>query len=167
VTDSSAWRRILPPPRRRPGPLMIMVWWRVELVVAGAVGTLAYHADALAAEIVGGSLLVLATTLPAGRATAVRTWQLLAVPHRLRSAFVEAGVASRAGRLPWIFWARPVGGAVVVAVGLRSGITVGDLRAAVPLIRSACGAAQVDVVAHPERAHRATVVVVRPRRGLF
>ena len=114
-----------------------------------------------------GSLLVLAVALSAGRSVLVSGFQLLAVPHRLRSAFVNSGVASRSGRLPWIFWARPVRGSVEVAVGLRSGIAVDDLRDGITVMESACGAAQVNVVADPHRADRVRVVVVRPRRGLL
>ena len=98
---------------------------------------------------------------------AVVAWQVLAVPHRVRAACVQAGVTSRQGRLPWIFWARPVGDAVLVSVGHRSGTTVGDLRDAAPVVRGACGAGHVDVVSSPARPDRAVVVVVRPRRGLW
>jgi hypothetical protein len=92
---------------------------------------------------------------------------VLAVPHRVRAAFVQAGVATRSGYLPWVFWARPDGQAVRVAVGLRSGIAVRDLRDAVPVILSACGAAQVEIVPSPDRADRVAVAVISPRRGLW
>ena len=161
------WRRLLPPPRRRPSLAALIIWWRVEVCLALGVGALWHYGGSRVVQLLVGVLALVAATTPAGRAAAVRVWQVLAVPHRVRAAFVQAGVTSRQGRLPWIFYARPVGDAVLVSVGLRSGITLRDLRGAAPVILGACGAAQVDVVSRPGRPDRAVVVVVRPRRGLW
>ena len=167
VSNNPDWRRLLPPRRRRPGLLAIAVRWRVELVVVALAGIFWSRAGTVVAEIVGAGVLVAATALPAGRSAVLGIWQLFAVPHRLRSAFVQAGVASRAGHLPWIFWAFSAGSAIKVALGLRSGITVGDLRQAVPVIQSACGAAEVDIVERRNRGTRLVVMVNRPRRGIL
>ncbi len=167
VSAEPDWRRLLPPPYRRPGLATRLLWWRVEVLLALAVGALWFFAGHRVVELVAGVAVLALATTAAGRAVALRIWQLLAVPHRVRAAFVEAGVTSRQGRLPWIFHAHPVGDDVVVSVGLRSGITLRDLREAVPVILGACGAAHVEIVSRPGRPDRVTVVVVRPRRGLW
>jgi hypothetical protein len=167
TTDGTDWRRILPPPRRRPGPLTVLVRWRVEILLLVVVAAVWHVAGGAALGILAVVLASLVLTIPAVRPGALLVWQLLAVPHRVRAAFVQAGVATRSGYLPWVFWARPDGQAVRVAVGLRSGIAVRDLRDAVPVILSACGAAQVEIVPSPDRADRVAVAVISPRRGLW
>ena len=112
--------------------------------------------------------LVLAVLLPPVRRVLLLAWHLLAVPHRVRSAFVHAGVANRQGYLPWLFLASPAGiAAVRVYVGLPSGVTLRDVRQAIPVIVTACGAEQVNVLGHPRRADRLTVVVTNPQWGLL
>jgi hypothetical protein len=167
MTGGMDWRRILPPPRRRPGLLAVLVRWRVEMLTAAAVGALWYYAGGLVVGLVFAVAAMSAVTVRVLRPHAVGLWQLLAVPHRVRAAFVEAGVANREGRLPWVFWARPAGDAVKVAVGVRSGITVKDLHDAIPVIVGACGAEEVGITPKPGRPDRAAVVVMRPRRGLL
>jgi hypothetical protein len=167
VTSEPDWRRLLPPPRRRPGLVAIVVRWRVEVLLVLAVGAMWQLGGGRVVELLAGVTALGLAATATGRAVAVVAWQLLAVPHRVRSAFVQAGVASRQGRLPLIFWVRPDGAAVVVSAGLRSGITVRDLRDAVPVILGACGATHVEIVPRPSRPDRVTVVVVRPRRGLW
>ena len=103
--------------------------------------------------------------VPLVRRVVVGVIQSVVVPHRLRSGLVQAGVTDRAGRLPWIMWARSRGDAVLVEVWLRSGTTPGDLRQAAPIIAAASGAATVDVVHRSPRHDRATVIVYRPRWG--
>lgn len=161
------WRRLQPPPYRRPGLAAVIVRWRVEILLALGVVGLWQVAGARVVELLAAVCAAALLCTAPGRVLAVVAWQVLAVPHRVRAACVQAGVTSRQGRLPWIFWARPVGDAVLVSVGLRSGTTVDDLRDAAPVVRGACGARHVDVVSSPARPDRAVVVVVRPRRGLW
>lgn len=101
------WRRLLPPPRRRAGLGAILVRWRVEVLLALGAGALGLYGDLRVVALLAGATALVSATTATGRAAAVRLWQLLAVPHRVRSAFAEAGVTSRQGRLPWIFYARP------------------------------------------------------------
>jgi hypothetical protein len=143
------------------------VRWRVEILLLMAVAAVWYVAGGVTVGILAAVIASLVLAIPTLRPVAIVGWQLLAVPHRVRAAFVQAGVATRSGYLPWVFWARPDGQAVRVAVGLRSGIAVRDLREATPVIVSACGAAQVEIVPGPDRADRASVVVIRPRRGVW
>jgi hypothetical protein len=167
VTGGPDWRRLLPPPRRRPGLVAVVVRWRVEVLLALGVAVLLLNGNVRVLELVAGATAVGLAATAAGRAAAVVAFQVLVVPHRVRAAFVQAGVASRQGHLPWIFYARPAGDAVLVSVGLRAGITLRDLRDAVPVVLGACGASQVEVVSRPGRPDRATILVVRPRRGLW
>jgi hypothetical protein len=79
---------------------------------------------------------------------------------------VQAGVADRSGRVPWIVAARPLGDdAVRVTLWLRAGTTARDVERALPLITVACGAAHVDLVRHAPRQDRVTLLVARPRWG--
>jgi hypothetical protein len=167
MTESTSWRRLLPPPRRRPGLLAVLVRWRVEVLLAGLAGAVWRLGGGRGVVLLVVAPMLLCVLVPAVRGHPVSAWQLVAVPHRVRAAFVQAGVATRRGHLPWVFGARPAGDAVRVAVGLRSGITTADLVDAVPVIISACGAASVEIVPRPGRPDRATVVVVRPRRGIL
>lgn len=167
VTGGPDWRRLLPPPYRRPGLTTLLLWWRVEVLLALGAGVLWHYGGPRIVGLLAAVAVLVLTTSATGRAVAMAVWQLLAVPHRVRTAFVQAGVTSRQGRLPWIFYARPSGDGVEVSVGLRSGITLRDLCGAVPVIRGACGATYVEIVSRPGRPDRAVIVVVRPRRGLW
>ena len=168
MTDSADYRRIHPPPRRRPGPLAILVRWRVEVLLLCALVSAWKALGTLIVGITVLSLLLVTTVSPPIRRLVLLAWHLVAVPHRVRSAFVQAGVANRQGYLPWLFVASPAGiAAVAVYVGLPSGIALRDVRQAVPVIVTACGAEKVDVLAHPTRADRLTVVVVNPQWGLL
>ena len=89
--------------------------------------------------------------------------QSIAVSHRVRSGLVRAGVADRAGRLPWIVGARPCGDAVLVSLRLRAGTTLDDLYRAAPVIGAACGAAKVVATHRTPRRDRAVLIVLRPR----
>jgi hypothetical protein len=168
MTEGADLRRIHPPPRRRPGLLAILVRWRVEILLLCALVSAWNAFGTRVIVIVVSMLLVVAAVYPPVRRAALLAWHLLAVPHRVRSAFVQAGVASRQGYLPWLFVASPAGiASVSVYVGLPSGTTVRDVREAVPVILTACGAERVEVNAHQTRADRLTVVVVRPQWGLL
>ena len=105
-----------------PGLLAILVRWRVEVLLLCALAS-AWNAlgTRVIVIVVSIMLLVAAVYLPVRRAVLL-AWHLLAVPHRVRSAFVQAGVASRQGYLPWLFVASPAGiAAVSVYVGMPAG----------------------------------------------
>jgi hypothetical protein len=137
------------------------------MLTSAVVGAVWYYAGGLVVGLLFAVAAMVVVAFRVLRPDAVGLWQLLVVPHRVRAAFVEAGVANRGGRLPWVFWALPAGDAVKVAVGVRSGITVRDLCDAIPVIVGACGAEEVGIAPRPGRPDRATVIVVRPRRGLM
>jgi hypothetical protein len=155
------------PSRRRPGALVVLVRWRLELaVVVGVTGALWLAGGVVAATVVA-ALLALAATTPVVRRGLVRGWQLVVLPHRVRSALVQAGVTTRGGYLPWILWARSAGPNVVrVELKLLSGITVQEIRRAAPVIAGACAAVEVWVFTRAYRPDRATVLLLLPRWGM-
>lgn len=137
----------------------------MELVLVGGVVALWAAIGNMAASIVGLALIIVAVVVPQVRTVARRIERTLVIPHRLRSALVQGGVTDRSGRLPWLVWARPLEEDVLVHVWLRAGVTTGDLEAAIPLIRSACGAVEVRIASPDMRPDRALVRIVGPRWG--
>jgi hypothetical protein len=165
MTADDGLRRLLPPPRRRPGLLAMCVRWRLEILI---VGVLVAGAQAVGGTVTGFVVVALGlvvTLVPAVRRAALAFVQALVVPHRVRSGLVQAGVADRTGRLPWLVAVRTHGEAVVVTVWLRAGTTQADLHRAAPVVAGACGAAYVEVAADSPRQDRAVLIVVRPRWG--
>jgi hypothetical protein len=148
-----------------PGVVTVLLRWRAELLVAGVVALAWRTAGAEVFAICALVLAVLVAFVPGVRLGAVWLVQALVVPHRVRTALVQAGVADRGGRMPWVVAARPIGHSVRVSIWLRAGTTVADVARAADLIACACGAVQVDVVRRFARADRVTVLVHRPRWG--
>jgi hypothetical protein len=159
------FRRLLPPPRRRPGPISIVVRWRIE-IAAVVVAALAVHVlGGRSVAICAVACVALLITSPGARRAALGVVRAVVIPHRVRAGLVQAGVADRAGRLPWLVAARPHGDAVRVTVWLRAGTSLRDLLQATPLIATACGARDVDVERYSARQDRAVLIVIRPRWG--
>lgn len=158
-------RRLVPPPRRRPGPFAIAVRWRVELALLGAVGLCGYLAGPRALGWAAIGAVLLTALLAPLRRGLLGLAQATVAAHRVRVGLVQAGVAGRTGRLPWIVTARPRGDAVLVGLWLPAGTTVDDLRGATRVLATACGAAAVEVVQRSPRHDRAVLVVARPRWG--
>lgn len=160
-------RRLLPlPPRRRPGPLAVAVRWRIELLLAGAVAAAWQEFGGTAVATAAVVLAVVVAVVPLLRSHARGLLQAVIVMHRVRSGLVQAGVADRSGRLPWVVAARPLGDdAVRVTLWLRSGTTARDVDRALPVITVACAAAHVELVHHTPRQDRVTLLVARPRWG--
>ncbi len=166
MTDED-FRRLLPPPRRRPGLLDVVVRWRVE-IVAVALVTLAWHVfGGRTLAIIGLVCVVLLIAFRYVRRCTVGLVRAVIVPHRVRSAIVQAGVADRVGHLPWLVAARPRGDTVRVSVWLRAGTSLHDLTRAAPLIATACGAQEVVVEHYSARQDRAALIVIRPRWGCW
>lgn len=162
------FRRITPPPGRSrwPGLLSVLVRWRAELALLAATAGLWYSIGGIAVGIIALVVVGTAAAVPTVRHGLIGALQTLVVVHRVRAGLVQAGVGDRAGRPPWLPWARPTGAkGVVVSVWLRAGTTPGDLRAAAPVIAAACGAAAVEVEQHGDRDDRVVLHVVRPRWG--
>lgn len=166
MSDIGPWRRLLPPPRRRPSLAVVVVRWRVELLLATGVAAVWHYAgwEAIAVLV---TVCCTSMILEPVRRLMVALAQTVVVPHRLRSALIQAGVADREGRPPRIIWARPTRDAVLASVWLRSGTTLADLSSAISVISTACGAQDAEVMQSSARQDWAVVVVHRPRWGLL
>src|SRR4051794_40747754 len=98
MSDVGPLRRVFPPRRRRPGLLAVLLRWRVEiLLVCGVVALWHYFGSEVAVVVVAVGA-ALAVVLPPPRRLLVALIQSIVVPHRLRSALVQAGVTDRDGR---------------------------------------------------------------------
>ena len=158
-------RRLWPPPRRNPNILDFLVRWRVEIVLGILAVTAWHYLGGRTIAIAGAISLASVIALHPVRQLAVRCWELLISPHRVRAGLVQAGVADRRGALPWVLWAVPIGRAVRVDLILRAGTTVEDVFRATPVIAGACGAADIEVAQRPGRPDRVSVILLRPRWG--
>lgn len=166
MTDDDV-RRLLPlPPRRRPGLLAVAVRWRHELLLAGGIAVAWYEFGGTVVATAAVVLAAVVAAVPLLRRHARGLLQAVIVLHRVRSGLVQAGVADRSGRLPWVVVARPVGAdAVRVTLWLRSGTTARDVERALPVLAGACAAGSVEFVHHTPRQDRLTLLVARPRWG--
>jgi hypothetical protein len=158
-------RRLVPPPRRRPGPVQIAVRWRIELLLITVVAALWQF---VGPEPLGGA--VLAIVMAAVVVRPVRRGLLGLVQSsvgadRVRSGLFQACIAERSWRLPWIVAARPRGDAVLVSLWLISGTALDDLRDAAGVLATSCGATRVDVLQRSRRQDRAVLAVIHPRWG--
>lgn len=165
MTADDPLRRLLPPPRHRPGLLSIVVRWRGELALLAAVVSTVHLLGPRTAAVVGATVAMVAALVPAFRRVALGTLRCLATSHRIRVGLIQAGVTDRSGRPPWLVLARYRGDAVLVHAWLRAGTTPEDLERAAPVLRTACGAAEVEVIRISPRYDRAVLVVSRPRWG--
>jgi hypothetical protein len=158
-------RRLVPPPRRRPGVLAVLLRWRAELLLIGLVAGLWLLVGGAAVGWIAGVTVLLARLVPPFGHALIGVMQAMIASHRVRSGLVQAGIADRDGRLPWIVGFRSQGDAVVVRLWLNSGTCPDDLRAAAPVIATACGAADIEVLQLSSRQDRAVLTLARPRWG--
>lgn len=165
MSSAEEFRRLLPPPRRRPGLLTILVRWRIEVALTAVAAVGWWYLGSRTLLLVLAALVGLAFGVPSLRTGSTRLLLAIVIPHRVRSSLIQAGVTDRAGRPPWVIGARARGDTIEVSVWLRSGTTQEDLSAATNVIGSACGAADVKVVYFGDRQDRAVVIVYRPRWG--
>jgi hypothetical protein len=166
-------RRIFPPARRRPNPLVVGCRWWFELgVLGGAVLGAKAVVDLLGPQpalwlgvvaLIGAfaAVVLLESAQDALAALALR----FVVPHRARVGFIQAGVLNRHGRLPMIVRSRCRREQARLWLWLPAGVITDDLEAARAVIATSCGAAEVVVMPNPLRYDRALLIVVRPRWG--
>jgi hypothetical protein len=152
----------------RPG-LAGLAWnWRYEL---GLVGGLAAVLLAGGYELGTTGLLAIAATgvavlaaalawAPARRRLIARAWCVI-TPHRIRTGCMHSWVQSRDGRLPVILYTTPAEFGERVTVWCRAGITPADLEAARDILRGACWASDVRVLASARYRHIVVLEVVR------
>lgn len=158
-------RRLLPPPRRRPNLLAVLLRWRAELLVVGALATLWHYAGAGAVGVACALVAVLGFFIAPVRSVLGGALQAVVTMHRVRTGLVQAGVADRSGRIPWVVTATARNDVVLVGLWLHTGTTRADVDAAAEVLATACGAATVEVHPRTLRRDRVVVAVVRPRWG--
>jgi len=152
---------------RRVGLVRWLIRGRVEVTTVAAGAFVVEQAGSTTATVLAAGAGILVAAVPGVRWWATRVFQLVALPHRVRSALGEAGAFDLRGRLPWVLWARSAGpNVVLVELKLRAGVTFEDVLHAVPHLRTACAAPEVRVLMR-RRADRLALALVRPRWGLW
>jgi hypothetical protein len=152
----------------RPGILGRLRNWRYKLglstglaIVALASGYAIGAAWLVAVAAIG--LVTLAGGLawpPWRRRLIARAWCIV-TPHRVRAGCRHAWVQDRDGRLPVILFTTSAAFGERVTLWCRAGITHGDLEAARDVLRAACWAHDVRVVADARDAHVVVLEVIR------
>jgi hypothetical protein len=152
----------------RPGPLAWLWHWRYELgLTAGlaAVGLASGYwlglAWLVAIAATGLALLTAALAWPPSRRRLItRAWCVI-TPHRVRTGCTHAWIQTRDGRLPTILYTTAAGFGERVTLWCHAGITAGDLEAASDILRTACWASDVRVVASTRYRHIVVLEVIR------
>src|SRR5262245_30365963 len=151
----------------RPGPRISVlgVGWRWRYELALAAGLLALVGALLYA--LGGGWTVICLSALAGVVTPpwpepviTAAWRIV-TPHRLRSGFVQAGIHSTRGRVPCVLRTTSEPCGERVRVWCPAGTSAEDLRSARALLRAACWAADVRIMADEHRRHLVTIDVIR------
>ena len=152
----------------RPGLFGLAWHWRYELgLVTGlaavglASGYMLGAAWFIAIAVIG--LVLFAGSLawpPSRRQLIARAWCVI-TPHRVRTGCAHAWVQTRNGRLPTILYTTPAAFGERVTLWCRAGISHGDLEAARDVLRAACRARDVRVVASARYAHVVVLEVIR------
>lgn len=153
-------------PARRASVLGLAWRWRYETgIVIGLAGGLALlvHATGIGWAVTDVSAVIGAfgPWPPAHRAFAAAAWRII-TPHRLRVGFVQARIHSINGRIPTILRTTREPFGERVRLWCPAGTSVEDLRAARPILRAACWAADVRVACDDRHVHLVTLDVVRP-----
>jgi hypothetical protein len=153
---------------RRPALVAVAVRWRIELAATAGTALLVHVISPTVAGLVITAATAAVVAVPPVRGAAVRAYQLVALPHRVRKGLAEGGAVDSKGHLPWVLHARSAGpNAIRVEVKLRAGVTIDDLHEALPNIRTACAAPEARVFLRGCRPDRAAVFLIRPRWGLL
>ncbi len=154
----------------RPGLFGGLWHWRYELALMTG---LPLAALAIGGTLGLGGLIALAATglalvaavlawRPARRWLIARAWCVI-TPHRVRTGCVHAWVQTRDGRLPTVLYTTPAEFGERVMLWCRAGITAGDFEGARDILRAACWASDVRVVANDRRSHIVVLEVIRRR----
>ena len=168
-------RRLFPPERPRPNPLVLLSRWWLEITLAAGVFVVARTAVDVLGSVGASVLGVAAVVTVAGGAFRFDTfrelllggYQRLIVPHRARLGILHSGATNRRGKLPTIIRSRCRADQVRLWLHLPAGVVITDLAVAKDVIAASCGAASVVVLPDGVRQDRVVLVVVRPRWGWF
>ena len=152
----------------RPG-IFGLIWnWRYELgLTAGLAAVALASGYALgAAWLIAFAVIALVLAVgglawrPSRQRLIARAWCVI-TPHRIRTGCRHAWVQTRDGKLPIILYTTPMAFGERVTVWCRAGITHADLDAARDILRAACWASDVRVVASARYAHVVVLEVIR------
>ncbi len=152
----------------RPGLLGVAWNWRYELglsaglAVVGLASGYALGAAWLIAIAAAGLILLAAGLIwpPSRQRLIARAWCMI-TPHRVRTGCRHGWVQTRDGKLPIVLFTTPAAFGERVTLWCRAGITHGDLEGARDILRAACWAADVRVVASTRYAHVVVLEVIR------
>ena len=152
----------------RPGILARAWHWRYELGLVTGLATVALAGGYLLGAawliaIAGTGLALLTAALvwpPSRRRLIVRVWCVI-TPHRVRTGCTHAWVQTRDGRLPVVLYTTPAEFGERVTLWCRAGITAGGLEAARDVLRAACWASDVRVMASERYPHIVVLEVIR------
>jgi len=152
----------------RPGILGRLWHWRYEVGLLSGLAAVAlvsgYVLGAvwlIAVMATGLGLLAAGLSWPASRRRLIaRAWCVI-TPHRVRTGCMHAWVQSRDGRLPVVLYTTLADWGERVVLWCRAGITAADLMAARDILRGACWASDVRVVASARYPHIVVLEVVR------
>jgi hypothetical protein len=152
----------------RPG-MSGLIWnWRYELglsaglaVVALASGYALGAVWLVAIAAIGLVVLVAGLAWPPSRQRLIRRAWCVITPYRVRTGCRHAWLQARNGRLPIILCTTPAAFGERVTLWCQAGITRGDLEAARGVLRAACWANDVRVVAIARYAQVVVLEVIR------
>jgi hypothetical protein len=152
----------------RPGIFGLIRNWRYELGLSAGLATVGlasgYALGAawlIAMATVGLVLLAAGLAWPPSRRRLVaRAWCVITA-HRVLTGCRHAWVQTRDGRPPVILFTTPAGFGERVTLWCRAGITHSDLEGARDILRAACWASDVRVVAGTRYAHVVVLEVIR------
>lgn len=122
--------------------------------VLGAVWLIAIAAVGLAGLAAG------LARAPSRRRLIARAWCVV-TPRRVRTGCRHAGVQTRDGRLPVVLYTTPAAFGERVTLWCWAGITAGDLIAAREVLRAACWASDVHVIASARYPRVVMLEVIR------
>jgi hypothetical protein len=152
----------------RPGPLAWLWHWRYELglitglAVVGLASGYELGAAWLIAIAATGLALLVGTLVwpPSRRRLIARAWCVI-TPHRVRTGCTHAWIQTRDGRLPTVLYTTAADFGERVTLWCHAGITAADLEAASDILRGACWASDVRVVASTRYRHIVVLEVIR------
>lgn len=157
-------RRVLFPVQRPSAATLAWNWrWELGVLIGLPVAVLEL------ARIVGLDALLAVLSLAVGilvitpnvRRRVRAQPRIVVAQHRLRVGFVESGLHSAQGRLPFLLWTSPDGPGERVWLWLPAGVTVACVEAACPVLAVAACAHEVRARRHERYAHLVELHVLR------
>jgi hypothetical protein len=149
--------------------LLRAVWyWRYELTIsiglpgaAVAIGFTLGSTWLLAATATSTTITVCSLLWqPSRNRLIAMTWCVI-TPHRVRVGFEQAWVQSRRGKRPIVLYTTPAAFGERVLLWCSAGTGVSDLEAARDVLRAACWASDLRVMADERHQHIVALEVVR------